>query len=89
MQSVRVIQVLHRLYVNSLETFVALLYGELNLLALLQCLEAISLNRGVVDEDVLPLLAGDEAEPLAVIEPLHCASFLLRHYYTPLILDPT
>src|SRR5690606_13581250 len=47
---------------------------ELHRLAFLQALEAVRLNRRMVDEAVLaPVLRRDEAESLVVIEPLDCA----------------
>jgi hypothetical protein len=47
--------------VGGLQTLRALFDGELNLLAFLQVLEAIRLDRGEVDENVRSAIAGDEA----------------------------
>ena len=44
---------------------------ELNGLALVQSLEAVHLNLGVVDEQVVAILARDEAVALVRIEPLN------------------
>lgn len=43
---------------------------ELDSLALVQRLEAVHLDLGVVNEQVVPILAGDEAVALVRIEPL-------------------
>ncbi len=58
-------------YVLSGWAFLALDDIELNLLAFAQRLEATALDRGVVDKTVLAaVLARDESEALAVVEPL-------------------
>jgi hypothetical protein len=49
--------------------------AELNGLTFLQSAEAPRLNRGVVDENVLAVLAADETVALRVIEPLNCSLF--------------
>jgi hypothetical protein len=59
-------------------TFLTLDDIELDLLALVQRLEARSLDRAVVDEYVLATFPSDEAETLLGIEPLHRATDL-RH----------
>src|SRR6185503_16178618 len=47
---------------------------ELNLVAFLQRLEPRGVDAGVMDEHVLlSILAGNEAEALLVVEPLHCS----------------
>src|SRR5436190_993057 len=54
--------------------FLALATGgdvELDLLALLQRAVAAALDVGVMDENVVALLAGDEAEALLGVEELH------------------
>jgi hypothetical protein len=58
-------------HVRGLQTLGALLDVELDRGALSQAAEAIALNRGKMDEDVLSALSGDEAEALGVVEPLH------------------
>ena len=50
---------------------------ELNGLTFLQAAEAAGLNCRVVNENVLAVLAADEAITLRVIEPLHCSLFHL------------
>ena len=46
--------------------------GELDLLALGEGAEAVGLDGGLVDEEILAaVVGGDEAEPLGVVEPLH------------------
>ena len=44
---------------------------ELDVLALFEALVARAGDLGVVDEDVVAALAGDEAEALLVVEELH------------------
>src|SRR5512139_3390858 len=62
-------------HVRGLEALRALDHVELHLLTLGQALEAVALDRAVVAEDVLtPVVLGDEAEALRVVEPLHRAS---------------
>src|SRR5687767_4178790 len=55
----------------------------LDRLVFLQGLEAVALDDGVMDEDVLPVVRCDEAEPLLVVEPLHLA----RGHGKPLLSD--
>src|SRR4051794_27854645 len=58
--------------VDGLRALVAGLGVEGNLRALSQRLEAVGVDAGVVDEEVLAaLVRGDEAEALVVVEPLH------------------
>src|SRR6202035_3009156 len=62
--------------------FLALLargHVELDALALTEALVAVALDVGVMDEDVITLLARDEAESLFCIEKLHSA---LCHDYS-------
>ena len=40
---------------------------------LAQGLETIPLYRGVMNEDILPILRGNESVPLLIAEPLHCS----------------
>src|ERR1700758_4957013 len=48
--------------------------GVLDPLVLLQAAVAVSLNRGVVDEDIRrTVVGGDEAIALVRVEPLHCS----------------
>jgi len=51
---------------------------KFNPLPLPQSAEALSLNGAVVDEDVRPVVAGDEPVAFLLVEPLDCA-FELRH----------
>src|ERR1035437_846450 len=53
----------------------ALGHVELHGLAFLQALEAASLNRGEVHENVFAILTADKAVALGVIKPLHCSLF--------------
>src|SRR6185295_8171155 len=53
-------------------TFLALHHVELHLLSLAKRLEAAAGNGGVMNEAVFPtIITSDEAEALAVVEPLH------------------
>src|SRR5260221_13577192 len=47
---------------------------KINALALAQSLVTLAHNRGMVDEDILPRLLGDEAKTQPVVEPLHFAT---------------
>ena len=57
-------------YVDSLRTFFALLDGELHLLAFLKAPEAFSLERSIVDKNIIPIFTFDETITFAIIEPL-------------------
>jgi len=50
-------------------------YFELDLVAFLQRLEAITFNRFVMDKDVIALFSGDESITLLTIKPLYSSSF--------------
>src|SRR5450759_4180400 len=70
----------HR-YVDGLRALVALLRVVGHLRALLERAIAFAVDTCVVDEQVLvAIIGGDEAEPLVVAEPLHCAG---RHVTFP------
>src|SRR3954453_6483205 len=61
------------LNVRRLQALVALHDLELDLLALGQRPVALRLDGGVMHEDIVAVLPGDEAEALLVREPLHGA----------------
>src|SRR6201747_569240 len=48
---------------------------ELNRLTLLQRTEAVALNRGVVDENVLTGRAAQKSKTLGVVKPFYCSCF--------------
>src|ERR1700712_5343953 len=48
---------------------------ELNRLTLLQRTEAVALNRGVMDENVLSGGAAQKSKTLGVVKPFHCSCF--------------
>ena len=50
-------------------------YVELNRLAFLKSAEAVRLNRCVVHKNVLTICTAQKAEPLGIVEPLHCTLF--------------
>ena len=60
-------------------SLVGLLNVELDALSFLECAEAITTDRGEMDENVLAHIAGDESVPLGIAEPLDCPSFSLAH----------
>jgi hypothetical protein len=66
---------LQNLNVLSLPAFRTLLDIELDRLAFLKAAEAIRLDGGVVDENVLTILAADKTKTLGVVEPLNCSLF--------------
>ena len=58
-----------------LEALGSLDYLELNLLTFLEAAEAVALDRGVMNENVLTALTADESKTLGVVEPLNDALF--------------
>src|SRR6266852_3736397 len=58
-----------------LPAFGAFGHVELHGLAFLQALEAASLNRGEMHENVFAILTADEAIAFGVVKPLHCSLF--------------
>jgi hypothetical protein len=58
---------------RSLRTFLSLNYLELDFVTLCERLETGAGDCAEVDEDVWTAFAGDEPEPLSVVEPLHSA----------------
>lgn len=63
------------LNVLSLPAFGAFGHVELDLLAFLQRTEAVRLDGGVMDEDVLAVFTAQKSKSLGVIKPLDCACF--------------
>lgn len=59
---------------------------ELDLLAFHQVAEAIALDGGEVDEDVLSAFALDEAEALVTVEPLDRTDYSFRHVLPPMAI---
>src|SRR5690242_21833897 len=57
--------------VGRLQTLRAARDVELHAITFDEALEALRLDRAVVDEHVLTTLLGDEAEALRIVEPLH------------------
>jgi len=63
-------------------TLLALNDFELDLVTLGQGLEALSLDRGMMNEDVLgAIFRGDETKSLVVVEPLHGSSDSHIHHF--------
>ena len=61
--------------VRSLQALGALSYLKFDGYTIFQRAEAITLDGGIVDEDVLSGHPLDEAEALATVKPLHCTLF--------------
>ena len=57
-----------------LQTFFSVHKLEVHILTFFECFVALTENGTVMNEDVLAALAGDEAIPFFVIEPLHFAA---------------
>ena len=62
-----------------LQTLLALHNLEGDLLAFLQALEAIALDRAEMHENVRAIVTADEAETLGVVEPLDGTDLTIRH----------
>jgi hypothetical protein len=73
---------LQRLNVGGLQALGTADDLKLDRLAVVQGLVAIRLNRGEMDENVLPALALDEAKALAGIEPLDCSLFFTHFSFS-------
>src|SRR3546814_5840062 len=67
------------LHFVGLQALLALHDLERDLLAFLQRLEAVSLDRAEMDEQVLAAFRGDEAEALGVVEPLDGTGLTIGH----------
>src|SRR5688572_29686302 len=70
---------LHRLDLVRLQPLLSLHDDEGHLLAFLQALEALALDRAEMHEHVIAILAADEAEALGIVEPFHGPGFAVRH----------
>ena len=66
---------LQNLYVFCLPALRSLYDIELYGLTFLQAAEALRLDRRVMNEDILAILARNEAIAFSVVEPLHCSLF--------------
>jgi hypothetical protein len=66
---------LDALDVLCLPAFGAFDYVKLNLLTFLKAAEAVGLNGGEVNENVLAVLAADESIALGIVKPLYCSCF--------------
>jgi len=69
-------------YVFRLRTFLALSYGELNLLAFCQSLESAALDGAVVNENVRAAFASNKAKTFGFVEKLNSTGNS-RHIYNP------
>ena len=60
---------------------------ELHALTFGQAAESVSLDGGVMDEDVLAALALDKTKTLGIVKPLHCSLFHVQvHFFLLLML---
>jgi hypothetical protein len=66
---------LQNLYVLRLPALGTLFHVELDRLAFLKAAEPGRVDRRVMNENVLTVLAADESETLGVVEPLYCSLF--------------
>ena len=58
-----------------LQTFLAFGDRKLSTLSFGWAPEAVGLNSGVMDEDIVPALALNKAKTLGVVKPLYCSLF--------------
>jgi hypothetical protein len=69
-------------YLIRLRPLLALNDVEFHVIALLQALVSIHLNRAVVDEHIRPVVPADKTVAFRIVEPLHLA-FVLSHKREP------
>jgi len=69
--------------VRSLRSLCALHDLEFNVFSLFQGLESISLQRGIMNEDIITALKANEPKPLPIVEPFN-RTFCL-HKHTPFL----
>src|SRR5687767_7160003 len=73
-----------RLDLISLHALLTLHRHERDALAFLERLEAGTLDRAEVDEEIRARFRGDEAEALGIVEPLDGSGLTIRHFFVPL-----
>lgn len=67
-------------YIGGLQTFGAILDGELHLLAFHEIAVTVHLDGREVDEHIRSVFPGDETISLVAVEPLDCADDTIRHF---------
>ena len=80
MYSLRRLRLAFSLNFVSLQTFLALYRNEGNFLAFFQALEAITLNRPEVYEQIRPALRSDKTKTFFVVEPLAGTALTFSHF---------
>ena len=76
---------LNRYHVLGLGAFLSIGHRELDLLAVCQGFETITLDGTEVNENIGAAFTFDEAETFCFVEPLYGASYL-RHIFLPVFL---
>jgi hypothetical protein len=76
---IRLFWQLGRNHFVGLQALLALHYLEADLLAFLQALEAVALNRAEMHENIRAIVTADEAETLGVVEPFDGTDLTIRH----------
>ena|SRR5581483_8406275 len=71
-------------HVSSLRPLGAVHHVELYFLSLAQCFKTLTLDHGIMDENVSATLLFNEAKTLLFIEPFHFAFFLHLDLFLPL-----
>ena len=74
-------RILQRLNVSGLQALGAADDFKFDRLAVVQAAVPIRLDRGEMDENVLPGLALDESKAFAGVEPLHCSLFFIHFLF--------
>jgi hypothetical protein len=73
---------LHCNDVGSLKAFGTFLGRELDALTFFQVAEAVTLDSGIMDEDIVSAFTLDEAVAFATIKPLDCTDDSFRHFFS-------
>ena len=74
-------RILQRLNVSGLQALRTADDFKFDRLAVVQAAVPIRLDRGEMDENVLPGLALDESKAFAGVEPLHCSLFFIHFLF--------
>lgn len=74
------VKLVYRRYIGGLQTFGAILDGELHLLAFHEIAVTVHLDGREVDEHIRSVFPGDETISLVAVEPLDCADDTFRHF---------
>jgi hypothetical protein len=74
---------------SRLQAFGAVLCRELDALTFFQVAVSITLDSGIVDEDIVAAIMLDEAITFATVEPLDCTDDSFRHFLLLLLSERT